>query len=302
MESRTFPAKVLLFGEYAIIRGASALAVPFHDFGGRWAFSENEGESQELSGLAAYLEGLRGSGELLTSMHIGRFRDDIRKGLYFNSTIPVGYGLGSSGALVAAVYDSYGPNRKRESRPEKLKPVLAQIESFFHGSSSGIDPLVCLLDRPLLLKDSRHTELVELPKGIASGRGGIFLLDTGISRETGPLVRIFLSKCEDLAFDELVEDKLGGMGNAAIRAFLSDNWNGLQFLFAEISRFQWDHFQEMIPVAFRAIWSKGLNSPHFRLKLCGAGGGGFLLGMAPDLETAKKELAPHRIIPVHRWD
>ena len=108
--------------------------------------------------------------------------------------------------------------------------------------------------------------------------------------------------CRRLAFDELVEDKLGGLGNAAIRAFLSDNWNGLQFLFAEISRFQWDHFQEMIPVAFRAIWSKGLNSPHFRLKLCGAGGGGFLLGMAPDLETAKKELAPHRIIPVHRWD
>ena len=35
----------------------------------------------------------------------------IEKGMYFDSSIPRGYGIGSSGALVAAVYDKYAINK-----------------------------------------------------------------------------------------------------------------------------------------------------------------------------------------------
>jgi mevalonate kinase len=45
-----------------------------------------------------------------------------------------------------------------------------------------------------------------------------------------------------------------------------------------ISKFQWDFFPEMIPTKERGPWARGIESGDFILKLCGAGGGGFILG------------------------
>lgn len=298
MQSRRFPAKILLFGEYAIIRGSRALALPFHDFEGRWEYKAGW-ISPELSGLADYLEGLENKGGLLSPLDLERFRSDIGRGLVFESGIPVGYGLGSSGALVAAVYDSYC--LEKTAVPERLQLILAQMEGCFHGSSSGIDPLVCLLDQALLLGGGLPPEVVEVRAGPEEGRGGLFLLDTGIARETGPLVRKFLGKCEDPSFDALVENELGRQSNSAIAAFLEGDWEALHLFFLAISRFQWDHFGEMIPGSFRELWKKGFDSPDYYLKLCGAGGGGFFLGMARDLEQARQALEPHPFHTVYRW-
>ncbi len=57
----------------------------------------------------------------------------------------------------------------------------------------------------------------------------------------------------------------------------------------------------MIPGSFRALWEKGLDSPDYQLKLCGAGGGGFLMGIARNLEQAREYLAPHPFHTVYRW-
>jgi mevalonate kinase len=44
----------------------------------------------------------------------------------------------------------------------------------------------------------------------------------------------------------------------------------------------------MIPQSFQDLWQQGLDEGHFALKLCGAGGGGFLLGMGkPEYLPAK---------------
>lgn len=284
--SRDYPSKVLFFGEYAIIRGARALAVPYPDFSGRWAWSPAGGPSPELTGLLGYLEQLQTNGALLAEMDLRAFAGDLGKGLFFESGIPVGYGLGSSGAVVAAVYEAFCTAPATEI--PLLRCQLAQIESFFHGASSGIDPLVCLLGEPLLLRGKEEAEIVDAPQ---SG-GGLFLLDTGISRETAPLVRIFLQKCEDPAFINRIENGLLPASDAAIQAWLAGDQAGLLRAFEAISRFQWNDFQEMIPETFKPVWERGLHSPHYKIKLCGAGGGGFLLGISPDLETARRELPP----------
>ena len=56
--------------------------------------------------------------------------------MYFDSSIPQGYGVGSSGALVAAIYDKYAhdkitvlENLTREKLLQ-LKSIFAQMESF----------------------------------------------------------------------------------------------------------------------------------------------------------------------------
>jgi mevalonate kinase len=39
----------------------------------------------------------------------------------------------------------------------------------------------------------------------------------------------------------------------------------------------------MIPEDYRPLWQKGLETGDFSLKLCGSGGGGFILGFGRDL-------------------
>jgi mevalonate kinase len=56
---------------------------------------------------------------------------------------------------------------------------------------------------------------------------------------------------------------------------------------AQISKFQWVNFKSMIPDNFFDLWEEGLSSQKFWLKLCGSGGGGYLLGFTRNYSTTK---------------
>jgi len=77
--------------------------------------------------------------------------------LYFDSSIPQGYGVGSSGALVAAIYDTYAIDKIEATETLtrdkllRLKEIFSLMESFFHGKSSGLDPLNSYLSIPILM-------------------------------------------------------------------------------------------------------------------------------------------------------
>ena len=67
--------------------------------------------------------------------------------------------------------------------------------------------------------------------------------------------------------------------------------NDRSFLFHHlwlISKFQWDFFPEMIPTNMRGFWLNGLDSGDYVLKLCGAGGGGYILGFSEKLNVSDK--------------
>lgn len=46
----------------------------------------------------------------------------------------------------------------------------------------------------------------------------------------------------------------------------------------------------MIPNNLYNAWKKGLDTNAYYLKLCGSGGGGYILGFAPDYAKADKML------------
>ena len=89
--------------------------------------------------------------------------------MFFDSSIPQGYGVGSSGALVAAVYDKYAFGKitvLENLTKEKLlhlKAVFSLMESFFHGKSSGLDPLNSYLSLPILINSKDHIEATGIP-------------------------------------------------------------------------------------------------------------------------------------------
>ena len=47
----------------------------------------------------------------VVSFNLSDLKIDIDRGMYFDSSIPQGYGVGSSGALVASIYDKYANDK-----------------------------------------------------------------------------------------------------------------------------------------------------------------------------------------------
>ncbi len=267
---RIYHGKLLLLGEYTILRGSQGLAMPLKLFGGFWSKEGADPAPGVLLAIADYLIG----NSFPFEVDIVQFKKDLAESWHFSSDIPFGYGAGSSGALTAGIYDRYVAEKAVDL--SQLKKELGLLEGFFHGASSGIDPLICYLNQSVLLRGKKQLEVVE---NIPDYKNQFFLINTGISRKTAPLVHIFLEKSKDLYYQNRCDAELIPAVDEAIAAFLTADWSGLFEQWHEISFFQYKYFSKMIPEAFRQVWLDGLAGDDYKLKLCGAGGGGFILGM-----------------------
>ncbi len=306
-----YPAKLLLFGEHTVNAGSQALAIPLTLFSGRWRYAphlsnaELASRQMQLPGLADFLEQLQRKDALCCQLDLAAFRSALQQGLIFESDIPRGYGAGSSGAVVAALFGEWTSEGRLWARsagqiaPEellKLKRMLAQMEAFFHGTSSGTDPLVCFLKQPVLLGGCDELKLVHLPDRKRSAT--LFLLDTGIERKATPLIRYFLQKMELESFHSRCSNELLPAVDQAIAAFLSGDAVHLFEQMHRIGAFQLRFLEKLIPEKFWTVWKRGLEEDLFKLKICGAGGGGFLLGIAKDFQETKSVLAGYKLLQV----
>jgi mevalonate kinase len=57
----------------------------------------------------------------------------------------------------------------------------------------------------------------------------------------------------------------------------------------------------MIPKLYRKLWKDGIDSNSYYLKLCGSGGGGYILGFTKDLEKAQNKLSSYQLDVIHRF-
>lgn len=303
----SFHSKILLFGEYSIIQDSMGLTVPYEIFKGTLTFSDDvtseefkKTSNEHLKGLCLYIQEQIQLGNLNFQFDVEAFQKDIDHGIFFHSTIPQGFGIGSSGALIAAVYDRYVKDKiSFEETPtkesiSKLKDVLGTMESYFHGKSSGVDPLICYLNLPLLIKGKEDIEPVKVALK-KDGKGAIFLIDTGIARKTEPLVKYYMEQMEQPSYREFVDKQLKPFANNCIQAFLEGDTETLFGYLRKLSQFQFQHFKPMIPKFFNKHWEKGLNSGDYYLKLCGAGGGGFILGFTKNMDKTRKQLKGQKL-------
>jgi mevalonate kinase len=306
-----FYSKILLFGEYGIIKDAMGLSIPYNFYKGAFKSDNNpNGVAQKSNGnLRKYLTHLRQlqtEGTLPTPLHLDAFEADINAGLYFDSSIPQGFGVGSSGALVAAIYDRYAEDKigaeENLSRENliALKQIFSQMESYFHGRSSGIDPTICYLNLPLLIKSKDDLGTVEIPAQ-TEGKGAIFLLNSGQPGETQPMVSIFMEKLKEEGFRHMLKDQFTKYNDACIKSFLKGDIKPLFSNLKKLSNLLLENFTPMIPDNYHELWKKGIDSNAYYLKLCGSGGGGFILGFARDYAKAQKILANQNPEVIYRF-
>lgn len=284
----TYPAKVLLFGEYSILCGSRALALPYAGFTARWQQRGQDDDNAALLAFADYLSNHFATDEI----DAAALQRDVAAGWQLVSDIPLGYGLGSSGAVCAAVFDRYAGARARRLADRELKAFFGKMESYFHGNSSGTDPLIIHRQQALLLTPDGDFSHPTLP---ALANHTFFLLDTGQARQTGPLVKHFLGRYErDAAFARAVRQQWVPAVESAIDATLAGRGAMLQDAFRRIGQWQWEQLGHFIPAPLHDRWYH----PTYRLKLCGAGGGGFMLGLTTDWRATQRALADWRLLPV----
>jgi mevalonate kinase len=314
-----FTSKILLFGEYSIILHSMGLAVPYHLFEGKLLIKHITDNSRriqqsnnELRAFCQYIKFKIKRNELDVDFDVKSLEFDIAQGLFFQANIPQGFGVGSSGALTASLYERYVYNKailpSPKSNPKlptpstedvlQLKKVFGQMESHFHGSSSGLDPLICYLNTPVLIKSKTQMELPEMPN-FGGKNGAVFLLNTGRPRKTEPLVNLFLEKVKNQDFADLCKNELMVYSDNCIQAFLANDLPKLFENLKALSAFQLAHLDSMIPTLFREIWRKGLETDRYYLKLCGAGGGGFILGFTTDIDFLLKDLDGYQLRVVY---
>lgn len=310
MANPLFYAKIILFGEYGMIEDSQGLVVPYSFYKGTLKFSEADADSEfeinsnkHLQKYSDFLSDLNLSDDF--RLDIESFKKDISNGLFFDSNIPQGYGVGSSGALVAAIFERYSVNKHNPENISKdnlknLKAVFGEMESYFHGKSSGMDPLICYMNLPILIENKENLDRVALPEG-EHGKGAVFLIDSGQIGETGPMIQIFFEKLKSEGFRKTLKDEFIRYNNACIDAFLKKDMNPFFRNLKKLSHWAYEHFRPMIPENIFNAWKRGLDTNAYYLKLCGSGGGGYILGFTKDYDKADKMLEGFQKEVIYRF-
>lgn len=312
MKGPLFYSKILLFGEYGIIKDSKGLSIPYNFYNGALKVDQNPSEeakksNESLQRFAHYLEQLQQNQPNLVSFNLEQLKDDVSKGMYFDSSIPQGYGVGSSGALVAAIYDKYAQNKitvlENLTREKllQLKTIFSEMESFFHGKSSGLDPLNSYLSIPILINSKDNIEATGIPSQNTQGKGAVFLIDSGIVGETAPMVNIFMENLKDKGFRNMLQEQFVKYTDACVENFLGGDKKSLFSNTKKLSKVVLNNFKPMIPEQFHHVWQKGIDTDDYYLKLCGSGGGGYILGFTQDLEKAQQSLKDYKLEVVYQF-
>ena len=309
MKGPLFYAKILLFGEYGIIKDAKGLSIPYNFYKGALKISDTKNKKAQSSNqkLSEFVDFLEQINSTLVTFNIKQLREDLAKGLYFDSSIPQGYGIGSSGALVAAIYDRYANNRitilENLTRDKllKLKEIFGQMESFFHGKSSGLDPLNSFLSLPILIHSKDVLEPTGIPSQPQAGKGAVFLIDSGSMGETAPMVNLFMQNMESPSFRKMIKEQFISYSDNCVEHFLKGDFKSLFGDLKRLSKTVLTHFKPMIPEQFHPLWKTGIDTNAYYLKLCGSGGGGYILGFTEDISKAQSVLKDHRLEVVYTF-
>ena len=286
-------SKVILFGEYSMIFDSTALMIPLTKFSAQWRFASHldaSGGMASNSSLQSFADYLSSVNELKNIIDLQRLNHELHYGLFLSSNVPSGYGLGSSGTLVAAVYDGYAKQKTDDLL--QLKKLFGLMESYFHGSSSGIDPLQCYLGKPFKITSQGVQSLSDdfLKKDIH-----ICLIDTKIKSNTKPLVEHFKEQHMNPRFYNRFQKEYTPLVKSCIDTVTQGDANLFFNSLKQLTKGQLEFLRPMITDNTLDLFTTDYDFD-FGVKISGSGGGGYVLGFTDDVKQASDLLKDYEVI------
>ena len=171
MTATSAPAKIILFGEHAVVHGQPAIAIPLGSLRAR----------VELIGSAETLELRSPANDLLASLQWPgksdpRLLDLLRVileqldceapalSLRLVSDIPPGSGLGSGAAISAALTRAIAAALGIQLNNDRLNDIVFETEKLFHGTPGGIDNTVVVHEQALCFTRGRPAVPVRMAR------------------------------------------------------------------------------------------------------------------------------------------
>jgi mevalonate kinase len=102
-------------------------------------------------------------------------------------------------------------------------------------------------------------------------------------------------------FRKMFDEDFARYSDACIDDFLHGDARSLFKNVKDLSKVVLKHFKPMIPKTFHQPWKEGIETNDYYLKLCGSGGGGYILGFTEDFEKAKFALQEYKLELVYRF-
>ena len=102
-------------------------------------------------------------------------------------------------------------------------------------------------------------------------------------------------------FRKMLHEDFSKYTDACIDDFLRGNVKSLMGNVKQLSKVAFDNFKPMIPQPFHTIWQNGIDSNDYYLKLCGSGGGGYILGFTKNYKKTQKILKDYKLELVYRF-
>ena len=274
MDSISFNSKILLFGEYGIMHDSNALSIPYKKFNGSLSKSDHLSEDQKISNrnIESLYEYIIQEDYLNDIINSDNLKEEIDSGLYFDSNIPIGSGLGSSGALVSSIISRYSKVDLKSFSNSEIKKIMSLVESKFHGNSSGFDPAVSYFNKPMLYSNQK----IKLIERIAFKDFKVYIIDSQIDSSTKKMIKVFEDKISKSEFRLFFNSKFINNTNQCIDHLINSS-KLFRDSVKELSNDTLHNFQEMIPEKLKNKWKEGIKNDSYYMKLCGSGGGGFFL-------------------------
>ncbi len=191
MTTATAPAKIILFGEHAVVYGRPAIAVPI----------------THVQASATVEGGPPGSGCTLIANDVNRtvrladaapndplaaiVRVTLKRlnapepdvTITIHSTIPIASGMGSGAAVSTAIARALAAHLGHSLNNETASSLVFEVEKLYHGMPSGIDNTVIAHARPLFFVKNKFIETFVLKSPLH-----ILIADTGIRSSTKVVV------------------------------------------------------------------------------------------------------------------
>jgi len=301
------PAKMILFGEHAVVYGRPAIAVPIPELRASAVVEEHHlgaaGQIELISPLTEiriWLHEAPPGNPLaaITSNTLAKIECTSPSPLKItiDSTIPVAAGLGSGAAVSVAVARALGRHFGVELDPQTLSALAYEVEVIHHGSPSGVDNTVIAFESPVFFIRGQTLELFTLRQPIT-----VILAHSGQATPTAIAVEEIRKLRErDPVLANACFDEIGEITLAAYQALMKGGLEQLGELMNRnhdllkvlgVSSPQLDQLVETALVA-------GANGA----KLSGAGLGGYIIALvnADDAEAVFHALAESGASQLHK--
>src|SRR5699024_10127281 len=142
---------------------------------------------------------------------------------------------------------------------KELKKSLGNLESYFHGVSSGLDPLSIILNEPILYRSTQDIATTKLPPPSTEKDNVIFLLDSKYPRTTARMMRLFNNLHSKKAFKEKFNQHVKENNNEAILNFLENDTDSFYHSMYNLSDFQLKYMKDFFPEPLQKEVAAGLN-------------------------------------------